>query len=462
MAASLTGPLTRGAAYARWRACFALDQLEGLRLAGVVALVFLLSACASSPCPEAGQPDPGLRHFHDALHALEQGQLEQVRVLHLGDSHVAGDNFSGALQALMATRFGDAGRGQMPPGRAFPYYHRQGFSFAMSDGWTLFSVKTGRQVGPFGLTGFRAESASADDWMSFSIKDRGALSVVRLQLLEQPGGGSLSVELNGVPAASYPTSAGVPAPVEIALAGGAVRSVRVRPVGDGPVALLGWGGETDSPGILYEAQGFSGATLNVMDGFDPTLVTAELAARPPHLIILGFGTNEGFDDALNPVLYRRMMRKRVEWLRAQAPQASLLVIGAFDGARLPRWAASRRPIDDAPRAALPCGELALHERATYAEMSAARDPRLARWHAPPNLAAVRRVQAMVAAGQGIAYWDGAAAMGGACGVHVMAFQEPPLAYGDHVHLTPAGAAHVAAKLWLALMEGYEARACRAR
>ncbi|MEQ9519906.1 MAG: hypothetical protein RLN89_10760 [Parvibaculum sp.] len=426
----------------------------------------MLSACATDPCLDNGVADPALHGFHDALHALERGEVRQVRVLHLGDSHIAGDSFSGALQSLMAARFGDAGRGQMPPGSPFRYYRRQGFSFEMSDGWTIFSVKTGPQVGPFGLSGHRAESASANDWMSLEVENRAALKIVRLQVLAQPGGGSVSVELNGTAAGVYSTSGPVPELFEITLEGISVRQVRVRPAGDGPIALLGWGGETDSPGISYEAQGFSGATLNVLEGFDPSLVAAEIAARPPHLIVLGFGTNEGFDDALNPALYRQMMRERVEWLRAQAPGASLLVIGAFDGARLPQWArvgtrAEASSVGDVPRSALPCEPLALHERATYAALTAARDPRLARWHAPLNLSAVRDVQKTVSMAQGLSYWDGEAAMGGACGIHKMTFEEPPLAYGDHVHLTPAGAQNLAEKLWAHLMAGFGPGQCGA-
>lgn len=430
-----------------------------LRALFMGATLLLLNSCATSQCPYLGPSDPALAGFHEALRALERGELPHVRVLHLGDSHIAGDNFSGALQSLMVARFGDAGRGQMPPGTPFPYYARRGFSFAMSEGWTLFSVRTGAQVGPFGLTGFRAESASPEDWMSFSAKDRAALSLVRLQVLAQPGGGSLAVELNGEDAGTYGTAGPKPELMEIALEGVAARDVRLRPMGDGPVALLGWGGESASPGIAYEAHGFSGATLQVLRGFDERLVAAEMAVRPPHLIILGFGTNEGFDDALNPVLYRQMMRERVEWLRAQAPRASLLVIGAFDGARLPGWATSVRPTDDTPRSALPCQPLALHERATYADMNASRDPRLARWHAPPNLSAVREVQKGVAEALGLAYWDGAAAMGGACAIHQMVFDDPAGAYGDHVHITAQGARQLAQKLWAYLAPGQGARAC---
>ena len=36
--------------------------------------------------------------------------------MQIGDSHTANDSFSGRLRELFQARFGDAGRGVLPPG----------------------------------------------------------------------------------------------------------------------------------------------------------------------------------------------------------------------------------------------------------------------------------------------------------------------------------------------------------
>ncbi|MEO1449221.1 MAG: GDSL-type esterase/lipase family protein [Bacteroidota bacterium] len=58
----------------------------------------------------------GLRHFYSQLEKLERGQTRQVRILHIGDSHIQADWFSGRLRLALQKRYGSAGRGLV-----FPY-----------------------------------------------------------------------------------------------------------------------------------------------------------------------------------------------------------------------------------------------------------------------------------------------------------------------------------------------------
>lgn len=416
-----------------------------------------LSNCTPEPCDDVTAP-PELSAFYSALHELERGaRARPVRILHLGDSHIAGDRFSGSLQSRFAARFGDAGRGQMPPGIPFAYYRRQGIEFTSSENWTRFSSLSGGAVGPFGLSGLRLEAAEAGAWMRFRIADGPALNQIMLDLYEQPGGGTVAVELDGREVSRFETRSPVPGLMRVDLSGETARQVTLRLVGDGPVGVLGWGGSAATSGIVYEAHGIPGATVRIIDQWDEGMLAEQLRSMAPDLIILGYGTNEGFDDAVDGALYRRALANRMSWLRGQVPGASLAVIGAFDGARLPQWVES-----DVPRSALPCASLELHERATYGDLAANRDGVLGRWHAPPKLDTVRGAQAQAAAMGGAWYWDGAAAMGGACAIHDWVFADPPLAYGDHVHLTPEGADLLAERLWQALMRPYEAYACRRR
>lgn len=435
------------------------QTLNSKFLTGILAV--LLTGCAAEPCDPSTPADPALSAFYDRLYSLESGSgTETLHILHLGDSHIAGDRFSGSLQSRFAARFGEAGRGHLPPGSPFPYYRRKGFSVEMSEGWTIFSSLSGMGVGPFGLSGYRAEAASDKEWMSFSVDESVPLNHISLNLLQQPGGGSISLMVDGAEKAAFQTNGAFSRLMQVSIEVSPARHVVLRPLGDGPVALLGWGGEGSGPGIVYEAQGIPGATVRVMDAWDEDIVSAELATMQPDLIILGYGTNEGFDDALNIDLYRAHLESQIRLLKAQVQGATILLLGAFDGARLPAWAELRPSQQAATRAALPCEPLALNERATYADLNEDRDPVLGRWHSPPNLHAVRTVQRDVARSEGLAYWDGAAAMGGACAIHGFVFQEPPLAYGDHVHLTPAGADYLAAKLWDRLIAPYEALVCR--
>ncbi|MBK8704326.1 MAG: LysM peptidoglycan-binding domain-containing protein [Saprospiraceae bacterium] len=54
--------------------------------------------------------------FWDKLAALERGERNKVHILHIGDSHIQADFYSGKVRSLLQKQFGSAGRGLV-----FPY-----------------------------------------------------------------------------------------------------------------------------------------------------------------------------------------------------------------------------------------------------------------------------------------------------------------------------------------------------
>ncbi len=97
-------------------------------MASACTAILLLSSCvetsSSAPSPSAGGRSSGssLTAFHQALASLEAGRTQRVNILQIGDSHTAGDHFSGRLRELFQGQFGNAGRGMLPPGSPFPYW----------------------------------------------------------------------------------------------------------------------------------------------------------------------------------------------------------------------------------------------------------------------------------------------------------------------------------------------------
>src|SRR5208283_1444533 len=117
-----------------------------------------------------------------------------------------------------------------------------------------------------------------------------------------------------------------------------------------------------------------------------------------------------------------------------------------DAARLPAFAGGGVQM---------CRALDLHEVASYGRMVESADGRLARWHAPPKLDAVRSAQRLAAANAGAFFWDWAKYMGGPCSIHAWASSTPPLAEPDHITLTEAGDDRSARALFAEIMAGYD-------
>src|ERR1700742_5149784 len=81
------------------------------------------------------------------LKALQTAGARPVHILQIGDSHTANDNFAGAWRDILQARYGDAGRGVLPPGRPWAGYAMKQVTVSQSPGWTLASIMDGRKAG---------------------------------------------------------------------------------------------------------------------------------------------------------------------------------------------------------------------------------------------------------------------------------------------------------------------------
>lgn len=172
----------------------------------------------------------------------------------------------------------------------------------------------------------------------------------------------------------------------------------------------------DAPGVRLIESGEVGATLT---GF-----AAGKPAMPPgsaDLAILAFGTNDGFDDGLDPVIFEALLRNQVESLRKGG--SAVLILGAPDALRTGAGGGCSADGLRAP---------------------------------PAKLAVVRDVQRRVAAEQGVAFWDWHGRMGGDCSADRLALRAEPFMRGDRVHFTAAGADWIGGVLADDLMAAYDA------
>ena len=411
----------------------------------VVARRAPIASAAPVPSPSLPNGRAPLESFFAALRALEAGQRARpVTILHLGDSHIARDNFSGELRALFQARFGDAGRGMMMPAGVFRRYRARGIRFSLEGPWSVSTALEGDK-GPYGLSLARARAASASARMGLALTES-TFDWAELSFITGPGAGAARIAVEGTQRLVKTAAPDIAIrSVRLAVPG---RSVTLSPAGGGPVTLASWAVGRNRPGVHYVSLGLPRARFTVLERLDDWLLASDLRRLRPDLVVLGFGTIEGFDDNLALESYARRVSAIVTRLANLAPEASFLIIGPPDGARLPAHALRS--------AATPCRALSTEERRSYAKRLAERDPRLARWHPPPGLGGVRSALEAVARNAGAWYWDWSAAMGGPCAIHAWVHAQPRLARADHVHLTTAGYRRSARQLFDALMAAYAA------
>lgn len=391
--------------------------------------------------PAVLPPAQSLKSFYEALAALSSGKRkEPVSIVHLGDDHIADDRFSGELREHFLSRFGNSGRGIMMPA-LFPL---RDMRVDRGGRWTLASSAAG-SPGSYGITGVRVSSGASDAWMRFTSV-QGTFDWVEVAFASGPAQGAAIVSVDGV-SKLVPTATPALEQTSIRIAAKG-REIVIRPRGDGEVAVLSVTTGINGPGIRYANLGLPGASAITATKWNADFVASDLKKLHPDLIILGYGTHEGFEDRLDISQYEMRLGFLIAQLKQWVPQASLLIIGPPDAARLPGFAGSA--------GAQVCRSLNAQEIAIYDRMLEREDERLGRWHAPPKLDAVRSALRRAAVSNGAYYWDWAKFMGGPCSIHAWASAKPPLAAPDHITITTAGNERSARALFTELIHGFDA------
>ncbi|WPB84729.1 GDSL-type esterase/lipase family protein [Sediminicoccus rosea] len=411
----------------------------------------LLGGCGARPEPLAGEvggplilaqarPDTGLESvlparagdnpyepLANALRAAGRGQASRALILILGDSHTAGPVMVGHLRELMQARFGAAGPGRLPPGRAQrPINANQLVEASQSGEWTARSALRASNPGPFGLTGFRLTGTRAGDVITLRSSEAAGFDRVHLGLMAGPEAGSFRLRVDELAVGPVTLRSAGPEFRPLTLdAPPRSRELAIEVTGDGPVELLGWGVDRSGRGVLVEGFGINGATLASLDNRDPTIFARELTNQPPALVILAFGTNEAVDADFDEAAYAVQLTRQIQRLRQTLPRSGIMVMGVPDAGRPVRATRRGRP----PQGCAAVSPL-------------------------PALLRVRAAQRSVAQAQRVGFFDWSAEVTRSpCRLPELARGDAPLMRPDLVHFTPDGYRLTAERLQAHLLRG---------
>jgi len=375
----------------------------------------------------------GLASFFDDLQRLQAGRLDHVRILQLGDSHTAGDVFSGYLRSRFQERFGDAGRGMMPPGYTYRGLRQTEVKVTQSGGWVIHDSLKASDPGPFGISGFLATSTYAGARMTVSPVAPGGFDIARVNYLHSTSGGLLEVLLDGRIAKVVPTAgpADTPGSLDLSTPPG---TQTLEIIADTPgIRITSWGVESFHTGVLFDSFGVSGATVDIFNHWNPLLVQWDLKQLRPSLIIVAYGTNEAFKLGFDAATYKQIFAQVLRSLKQMAPEASILVVGPPGG---------QRSISNQKRS----------------PSTGSTGP----WETPESVTEIRYIQHDTAVAFGDAYWDWASVLGGTRGFNRWVYSDPPLVRSDHIHFTVLGYEISAKALFNFLMDGYATAEGQAR
>jgi hypothetical protein len=290
------------------------------------------------PVPLLDPTGKALDAFFAALRRTARKQPGAVtRIAHFGDSIIVSDYVSGTLRRKLQATFGDAGHGFVLVANAWPAYFHNDVSRYATAGFNVSRI-----VGPYaadGLYGLGGVSFSTPPNVLSRVGTAESgefgrnVSSFTLYYLEQPGGGTLELSIDGGPSQELSTAGSVVA--------SKTHTVRV-PDGAhslslqtkrGTSRLFGVVLERDQPGVVLDALGVQGARIRFMDKQDDQHWADQLGLRSPNLLVYQFGANESADGFLYPMVdYHRTMRDVLAQGKRALPGSSCLVVGAMDRA----------------------------------------------------------------------------------------------------------------------------------
>ncbi len=338
-----------------------------------------------------------------------------TRVVHWGDSSIAGDHVSSALRNRMQRRFGDAGHGWHLISTPTLSYRHRGIRFKKGDWANCYIINGCRKDGHYGLGGtvFTSKGGSK---VVLGTARKGAfgrkVSKFELWYASERSGGPIKVSIDG---GDVTTLDGRSSELTDAWAvfevpdGPHDLSVRV-PSGRG--RLYGVVLERDGPGVVWDGMSQLGAFTGRMLKYDPEHLQAQIRRRDPALLVFQFGGNDLTLKASKYGLLERQTEEMLQLFRSgDAPRPCLVVA----------------PVDHGVR-------------------------RGSRIVSVDAMKPVVELQRRVALAQGCAFYDTQAAMGGDDSIAL--WRQRKLMSADLKHLSDEGQQVLGHMIYLALMQAY--------
>ncbi len=280
----------------------------------------------------AGLEIEGRENLEGFFRALRKSGAQPVRVMHYGDSTLAGDGIAKTVRGRMKASFGDAGPGFFVAGMDPRWMRRDDVRIVREGDWDIHTILFGGNQGRYGLGGVVAKPKGGGHILVTGPKV-GAKLGQRVEIYTHKSSRIDSVRLtvNGAPGAGLEKISHPQFDQWVLTAGVDVESLKISVIEPG---LEVYGAVIEGgQGVTWETTAVVGVASGSVRQFNPAHLAEQTAARRPELIVIMLGGNEtGHPGLFSPdgAAYKNGFSNAVRTLKQGAPQAACLIMSPLD------------------------------------------------------------------------------------------------------------------------------------
>ncbi len=274
----------------------------------------------------------GEEHLASFFRALKERKQGPVKVLHYGDSTLAGDGIAKTVRTRMQTSFGNGGPGFFVAGMDPRWMRRDDVRVERTGEWNVQTILFGGNNGRYGLGGVVAKPHAKSQVLISPPKPKAVMGEhIELYAQKSRRDEVPAFEVNG-------KKIDLPKRVEhqtfdqwIVESTDPITRVKIT-VAEPNLEVYGAVGEA-AQGITWETTAVVGIASGSIRQFDPAHLAEQTATRNPDLIVIMLGGNEtNHGGLMTPEgrVYKEGFTAALKVLRQGAPKAACLVMSPLD------------------------------------------------------------------------------------------------------------------------------------
>lgn len=271
-----------------------------------------------------------INSFYSKLVTLKVMDSGKINIVHIGDSHVQADFFTGEVRTALQQIFGNAGRGLLFPYQLAKSNAPNDISSSSNVLWQYNRLVRNDDAVPCGISGFGIQNNQFNATVNISLRSSDntttQFNILKFFTDNAPASWLIKTSGNSVDTITGANDNVLYHRVNLPNSCSSFSMTLLSP--DTIHALYGVVAENSHAGIIYHAIGVNGARY---DQYNNTpLFWKQLPGLNADLYIISMGTNEAQANSIDESAFIDQVNTFLQRLKAASPNAAILITTAAD------------------------------------------------------------------------------------------------------------------------------------